>query len=126
MIAGCGHESVRQTVEACEYAATLGYDVALVRTPHYYRAQMTPPAMLNYYRTVADRSPLPVLLHSFPQYTGYDLPVELIAELAGHRNILGIKESSGDLAKVEPSSSAPATSSARFAPPTTSSPSPRA
>ncbi len=101
MIAGCGHESVQETVEACEYAASLGYDVAMVRTPHYYRAQMTPAAMLNYYRTVADRSPLPVVLYSFPQCTGYDLPVELIADLAEHRNIIGIKESSGDLAKVE-------------------------
>jgi dihydrodipicolinate synthase/N-acetylneuraminate lyase len=101
MIAGCGHESVQETVESCQYAASLGYDAVLVRTPHYYRAQMTPPAMLNYFRTVADRSPLPVILYSFPQCTGYDLPVELIVELAAHRNILGIKESSGDLAKVE-------------------------
>jgi dihydrodipicolinate synthase/N-acetylneuraminate lyase len=101
MIAGCGHESVQETVEACELVASLGYDAVLVRTPHYYRAQMTAPAMLNYFRTVADRSPLPVILYSFPQCTGYDLPVELIVELAGHRNILGIKESSGDLAKVE-------------------------
>jgi dihydrodipicolinate synthase/N-acetylneuraminate lyase len=101
MIAGCGHESVQETIESCEFAALLGYDVAMVRTPHYYRAQMTPTAMLTYYRTVADHSPLPVLLYSFPQCTGYDLPVELIAELAEHRNIIGIKESSGDLAKVE-------------------------
>jgi dihydrodipicolinate synthase/N-acetylneuraminate lyase len=101
MIAGCGHESVQETVEACEYAASLGYDVAMVRTPHYYRTQMTPPAMLNYFRTVADRSPLPVLLYNFPQCTGYDLAVELMAELATHPNIIGIKESSGDLAKVE-------------------------
>ena len=101
MIAGCGHESVHQTTQTCEYAASLGYDVAMVRTPHYYRAQMTPMAMLNYYRTVADRSPLPVFLYNFPQCTGYDLPVELIVELAEHANIIGIKESSGDLAKVE-------------------------
>ena len=101
MIAGCGHESVQETVEACEFAAALGYDAVLVRTPHYYRAQMTPPVMLNYFRTVADRSPLPVILYSFPQCTGYDLPVELIVELAAHPNILGIKESSGDMAKVE-------------------------
>jgi dihydrodipicolinate synthase/N-acetylneuraminate lyase len=101
MIAGCGHESVQETVEACEFAATLGYDVAMVRTPHYYRTQMTPPAMLNYFRSVADRSPLPIVLYSFPQCTGYDLPVELVVELAGHQNIIGIKESSGDLAKVE-------------------------
>lgn len=101
MVAGCGHESVQETLAACEFAAGLGYDVAMVRTPHYYKTQMTAPAMLNYYRTVADRSPLPVLLYSFPQCTGYDLPVELIVELAQHPNILGIKESSGDLAKVE-------------------------
>ncbi len=101
MIAGCGHESVQETVEACEYAASLGYDAAMVRTPHYYRNQMTPAAMLNYFRAVADRSPLPVILYSFPQCTGYDLPVELIAELSEHRNIIGIKESSGDQAKVE-------------------------
>ncbi len=101
MIAGCGHESVQETVEACEFAASLGYDAVMVRTPHYYRAQMTPPVMLNYFRTVADRSPLPVILYSFPQCTGYDLPVELIVELAAHPNIFGIKESSGDIAKVE-------------------------
>jgi dihydrodipicolinate synthase/N-acetylneuraminate lyase len=101
MIAGCGHESVQETVEACEFAAALGYDAAMVRTPHYYRTQMTSPAMLNYFRTVADRSPLPIVLYSFPQCTGYDLPVELIVELAGHPNIIAIKESSGDLAKVE-------------------------
>lgn len=101
MIAGCGHESVRETLEACNYAASLGYDAALVRTPHYYRAQMTAPAMLNCYRTVADGSPLPVIMYSFPQCTGYDLPAELVAELAEHRNIIGLKESSGDLAKVE-------------------------
>ncbi|MGC2210800.1 MAG: dihydrodipicolinate synthase family protein [Candidatus Korobacteraceae bacterium] len=101
MIAGCGHESVQETVEACQLAAALGYDAVLVRTPHYYRAQMTPPVMLNYFRTVADRSPLPVILYSFPQCTAYDLPVELIVELAAHPNICGIKESSGDIAKVE-------------------------
>lgn len=101
MLAGCGHESVLETVETCEYAALLGYDAAMVRTPHYYRTQMTPTAMLTYFRTVADRSPLPVVLYNFPQCTGYDLPLKLIADLAEHRNIIGIKESSGDLAKVE-------------------------
>jgi len=101
MVAGCGHESVQETVENCEFAASLGYDAAMVRTPHYYHAQMTAPVMLNYFRTVADRSPLPVVLYNFPQCTGYDLPVELIVELAGHRNIIGIKESAGDTAKVE-------------------------
>jgi dihydrodipicolinate synthase/N-acetylneuraminate lyase len=100
MIAGCGQESVHATLALCEFAAAAGYDVAMVRTPNYYRSQMTPPVMLNYFRAVADRSPLPVVIYNFPQCTGYDMPVELVAELAGHRNIIGIKESSGDVAKV--------------------------
>ena len=57
MIAGCGHESVQETLEACEYVAALGYDVAMVRTPHFYRAQMTSRRCSTTSRTVADRSP---------------------------------------------------------------------
>jgi dihydrodipicolinate synthase/N-acetylneuraminate lyase len=101
MIAGCGHESVQETVQACEFAASLAYDAAMVRTPHYYRSQMTAPVMLNYFRTVADRSPLPIVIYNFPQCTGYDIPAELVVELAAHHNIIAIKESSGDTAKIE-------------------------
>jgi 4-hydroxy-2-oxoglutarate aldolase len=74
--------------------------VALIRTPHFYRPQMKPEAMLAFYRTVADRSPLPVLLYTVPPYTAYDLPLEVIVELAEHPNIIGIKESSGNVEKV--------------------------
>jgi 4-hydroxy-2-oxoglutarate aldolase len=100
LIAGVGHESLVGTLHRIEYAASLGYDVALVRTPHFYRPQLlrsqAPAAeMLNFYRMVADRSPLPVLLYSVPAYTAYDLPVEIVGELAGHPNIYGIKDSSG-------------------------------
>lgn len=95
LIAGVGHESLAGTLQRAEYAAAAGYDVALVRTPHFYRPQMRPAEMLNYYRMVADRSPLPVLLYSIPAYTAYDLPIEVISELATHPNILGIKDSSG-------------------------------
>jgi len=100
LIAGTGAESVAETLKLTEYAASLQYDVALVRTPHFYRPQMKPEAMLNYYRTVADRSPLPVLLYTVPPFTAYDLPLELVVELAGHQNIIGIKESSGNVEKV--------------------------
>ena len=101
MIAGVGQESVRQTLLMAESAATLGYDAVLVRTPHFYRRQLLrtdgPQAeMLTYYRMVADQSPLPVLLYSVPVFTQYDLPVGIIAELAQHPNILGIKDSSGE------------------------------
>lgn len=100
LIAGTGAESVVETLNLAEHAAKLKYDVALVRTPHFYRPQMTPEAMLGFYRTVADRSPLPVLLYTVPPFTAYDLPLEVIAELAEHPNIIGIKESSGNVEKV--------------------------
>jgi|SRR5947209_794145 len=100
LIAGTGEESVIETLRLTEYAAKLKYDVALVRTPHYYRQQMKPEALLAFYRTVADRSPLPVLLYTVPPLTAYDLPLEVIAELAEHPNIIGIKESSGNVEKV--------------------------
>lgn len=100
LIAGVGHESARETIALSEYAATLGYDVAMVRTPHYYKSQMNPPQVLAFYRLVCDKSPLPVIIYNFPQATGYDIPAELVIELAGHPNLIGIKESSGNLEKV--------------------------
>src|ERR1700730_3128694 len=100
LIAGTGVESAVETLRLTEYAAELGYDVALVRTPHYYKKQMQPTNMLAFYRTVADRSPLPVMIYNFPQATGYDIPAEVVIELADHSNLIGIKESSGDVEKV--------------------------
>jgi 4-hydroxy-2-oxoglutarate aldolase len=100
LIAGTAAESAIETLKLTEYAAELGYDVALVRTPHYYKKQMQPPNMLAFYRFVADRSPLALMVYNFPQCTGYDLPAELVIELAEHPNIIGIKESGGDVEKV--------------------------
>jgi 4-hydroxy-2-oxoglutarate aldolase len=100
LIAGTGIESAVETLRLTEYAAELGYDLAMVRTPHYYKGQMKPANMLAFYRTVADRSPLPVIIYNFPQATGYDIPPEIVIELADHPNIIGIKESSGDVEKV--------------------------
>lgn len=100
LIAGTGAESVIETLRLTEYAATLKYDAALVRTPHFYRPQMTPDAMLAFYRMVADRSPIPVILYTVPPFTAYDLPLEVITQLAEHSNIIGIKESSGNVEKV--------------------------
>src|SRR5580692_5036415 len=100
LIAGTGIESAIETLRLTEYAAELGYDVAMVRTPHYYKKQMQVANILAFYRTVADRSPLPVIIYNFPQATGYDIPAEVVIELAGHPNLIGIKESSGDVEKV--------------------------
>ena len=99
-IAGTGRESARDTLQLTEYAAELGYDVALVRTPHFYRSQMHPANLLAFYRTVADRSPIPILIYNVPPFTAYNMPAELVIELAEHPNIFGIKESSGDIEKI--------------------------
>ena len=100
LIAGTGIESASETLRLTEYAASIGYDIAMVRTPHYYKGQMKPANMMAFYRFVCDRSPLPVIIYNFPQATGYDIPAELVIELADHPNLIGIKESSGDVEKV--------------------------
>jgi 4-hydroxy-2-oxoglutarate aldolase len=100
LIAGTGSEAAINTLRMTEYAAELGYDVALVRTPFYYKKLMQPANILAFYRTVADRSPLPILIYSVPPFTGYDIPADLVIELSGHPNIIGIKESGGDVEKI--------------------------
>jgi 4-hydroxy-2-oxoglutarate aldolase len=100
LIAGTGIESAIETLRLTEYAAELGYDIAMVRTPHFYRKQMQPANLLTFYRSVADHSPLPVMIYNVPPFTAYDIPSELVIELANHPNIVGIKESSGDVEKV--------------------------
>jgi dihydrodipicolinate synthase/N-acetylneuraminate lyase len=100
LIAGIGRESLIETQRLADYAAEHGYDAVLARTPHFYRPQLGNIEMLNYYRMVADASPLPVLLYSIPSYTLYDLPVEVVAELAHHPNIIGIKDSSGKVERI--------------------------
>jgi len=101
LIAGTGVESAIETLRLTEYAAEIGYDAVMVRTPHYYKMAMHPENMLAFYRTVADRSPLPIIIYNFPQATGYDIPAEVVIALADHGNIIAIKESSGNLEKVK-------------------------
>jgi len=100
LVAGVGRESVRGTVALAEIAAELRYDAVLVRPPSYYAANLPAPAMLNYFRSVADHSPLPVLLYNIPKCVPYQIPVEMIGELAQHPNIIGIKDSSGSIDRI--------------------------
>jgi dihydrodipicolinate synthase/N-acetylneuraminate lyase len=100
LLAGVGRESVDETVKLAEFAAEQRYDAVLVRTPNFYAPQMGHAAILNYYRMVADASPLPVVLYNIPKFTKYDLPVEVVAELAWHPNIIGLKDSSGNVAGI--------------------------
>ena len=100
LVAGTGTESRVETIARTRRAAALGYKVALVRTPHYYKPLMTHTALLEFFRGVADASPIPVLVYSIPQFTGVEVPAELVARLAEHPNICGIKESWGKLSVV--------------------------
>jgi dihydrodipicolinate synthase/N-acetylneuraminate lyase len=100
LIAGVARESVRGTVALAEAAAEFRYDAVLVRTPTYYAGQMSAAAVLNYFRSVADRSPLPVILYNIPQCAPYNIPVEMVAELAQHPNIIAIKDSSGSVKRI--------------------------
>lgn len=100
LIAGTGAESTAETIERTKRAAELGYDAALVKTPYYYKPVYKPEVYLQHYRRIADASPIPVLLYSVPQFTGVALePPEVIA-LSEHPNIIGIKESSGNVQRV--------------------------
>jgi len=100
LIAGVARESVMATVELAEHAAQCRFDAVLVRTPTYYAPQMSTAAVEHYFRSVADRSPLPVLLYNIPKFAPYAIPAEVVAELAQHKNIIGIKDSTGDVERV--------------------------
>jgi len=101
LIAGTGVESVRETVCLTNRAAELGYKAALVKTPHYYKNLLNrADAQTLYYRAVADQARIPVIVYNFPQATALDIPAAAVAELSHHPNIIGIKESSGNMEKV--------------------------
>jgi 4-hydroxy-2-oxoglutarate aldolase len=101
LIAGTGVESVRETIALTNRAADLGYKAALVRTPHYYKGLLNnTAAQILYFRAVADQSKIPVIIYNFPQATGLDISAAAVITLSQHPNIVGIKESSGNLEKV--------------------------
>ncbi|NWI70183.1 HOGA1 protein, partial [Todus mexicanus] len=100
LVAGSGCESTQATIELTVSMAEAGADVALVVTPCYYRGAMTSAALVQHYTEVADASPLPVVLYSVPANTGLDLPLEAVLTLAQHPNIVGIKDSGGDITRM--------------------------
>lgn len=97
LIIGTGAESARQCVARCRVAAEAGADAVLVVAPHYYSNAMSREALAAHYHRVADASPVPVMLYNIPKYMHFALPADLVAELAEHANVIGIKDSSGDV-----------------------------
>ncbi len=100
VIAGTGRESTKAAADASKRAARLGADAVLVRTPSYFKSQMTAGVFVDHYTAVADVSPVPVLLYNFTALTGVTLPVSAVTRLAEHPNILGMKESGSDIGLV--------------------------
>ncbi len=101
LIVGSGMESTRATIDWTKCMSDAGADIVLVITPHYYGESMSRKALESHYMRIASESPVPVLLYSAPMFTGLDLPVEVIKVLSDHNNIIGIKESSGDVHKIK-------------------------
>jgi 4-hydroxy-2-oxoglutarate aldolase len=101
LIAGTGVDGVNETVCLTNRAAEMGYQAALVLTPHYFKNQMSrPETQMLYFRSVADRAKIPVLLYNFPQVTGVDLSWETVVALSEHPNIIGMKDSSGNIERL--------------------------
>lgn len=97
LLVGTGAESTRQCVERCRAAAAAGADAVLVVSPHYYANAMTSEVLEAHFRRVADESPVPVLLYNIPKYAHFRLEPDLVMRLAAHPNIVGMKDSSGDM-----------------------------
>lgn len=100
LIAGTGRESTKATIDASRRAAALGADAVLVRTPSFFKPRMTTEAFVAHYSAVADATPVPVLLYNYPAVTGVTFAPDAVGQLARHRNIVGIKETSVDAAQI--------------------------
>ena len=100
IIVGTARESTKATLEFTNKMAGLGIDAALVRTPSYFKSLMSQKALMTHYLTLAEKSRVPVLIYSIPRNTGITVESDLIIELSKHRNIAGIKDSSGNLSSL--------------------------
>lgn len=100
LIAGTGRESTKATIAATRRAAAAGVDAVLVRTPAFFKPQMTTDVMVRHYSAVADASPVPVLLYNVTMYTGVTLQPDAVEQLAQHPNIVGMKESGSDIGQI--------------------------
>jgi 4-hydroxy-2-oxoglutarate aldolase len=100
LIGGVGRESTAATIAAARRAARIGVDIALVRTPSFYKNVMTSDAFVRFYTAVADASPVPVLLYNVTLFTGVNLMPDAVERLAAHPNIIGMKESNADLVQL--------------------------
>ena len=100
LLAGTGRESTAATIAATKRAAKIGADAVLVRTPSFYKPQMTTDAFVAHFSAVADQSPIPVLLYNVTMYTGVNMLPDAVAKLSEHKNIAGMKETNADMVQM--------------------------
>jgi 4-hydroxy-2-oxoglutarate aldolase len=100
MLAGTGGQSTRETILLTRGAADAGADAAVVLNPFYYKGLMTKAALVRHFHQVADQSSIPLIIYNMPANTGLDMSADTILAIAGHPNIIGLKDSGGDLVKM--------------------------
>lgn len=100
LIAGTGRESTRAAIDAARRAAGAGADAVLVRTPSFFKSEMTTEAFVRHYAAVADAAPVPILLYNYTAITGVNLQPAAVAHLSKHPNVIGVKESGDDIAQI--------------------------
>jgi 4-hydroxy-2-oxoglutarate aldolase len=100
VIVGTGAESTVETIRLNKKAAEAGADAVLIVTPNYYKGEMTEPVLARFYRDAADASPLPVILYNMPRNAGINISAKLAVELSQHPNIIGIKDSGGNIVQI--------------------------
>ena len=100
IIAGTGLESTRETIAFTKEAASTGANAALVLSPHYFGGKMTSESLIQHFCAVADSSPIPIILYSVPKFTHLDLDAATVSRATQHSNIIGIKDSGGNIAKI--------------------------
>ncbi len=100
ILAGTGLESTRETIRLTTKAAEIGAHAALILPPSYYGSQMTDGVLIRHYRQVADASRIPVLIYNMPACTHINISIEAIKALSEHPNIIGMKDSAGDVPRL--------------------------
>lgn len=100
LMVGVSAESTRVALRQVQEAVDAGADSVLLMTPTTL-ARGRDEAILRFYRTVADMSTLPLFIYSVPSVTGYSLPIELVWRISRHEKVIGMKDSSGDVVRLQ-------------------------
>ncbi len=100
LLAGTGCQSTRETIALTRRAADAGADAALVFTPHYYTGKMTADSLVRHYEVLADASPIPIMIYNVPAFTGVNMSAAAVARAARHPNVIGIKDTSGNITQL--------------------------